>query len=180
MQQQAPKSIDWAAAREFLAETVRRRWYHDASVVDDIVQECLVRLLRASRRNPIDNIEALMTEIAKRAIIDKLRSNTRASAVFGEASEFEMEKAAATTPAPDQFGDPVSRIRFVVLNVFGATNCADLARAYFEQLNWDHVATELGTSHAAIRKQWQRCVERLRALAERSPELAELADWAQA
>ena len=172
--------VDWTAARTFLMEAVRKRWYHEESAVEELAQACLVRLLRASRRSQIDNVEALMNEIAKRVVIDELRGRTRRAAVFEPASDITMDQAQSVAPPPDHFGDPVARVRFIVLNFFGTTNCADLARDYFESLNWDQVAEKLGSSHAAVRKQWSRCVEKLRSAVSKDPSLAVLADWAGA
>lgn len=156
--------IRWSEAVIFL----RRRLGYElpASVrthLDDLVQESLVRLLRAVRRERVDNVEALMTEIARRTAIDCLRRNTRWSAIVtGDSSEIDQVPDPASRSAP--LGDPVERLQFVVLEFFTEreTRCQELATAYFAEQDWKEVASRCGRSHDAVRKQWSRCLELLR------------------
>ena len=73
--------------------------------LDDLVQEALVRLLRAVRREPIENLEALMTEIARRTAIDCLRRRTRWRAVIESEIPEGLEIADPNARA-DRVGDP--------------------------------------------------------------------------
>ena len=84
--------------------------------IDDLVQESMVRLLRAVRREPVENIEALMTEIARRTAIDCLRRRTRWSALvrpeepdLEQVSEPEgaRRRAGGSARAPPLRGDRV-------------------------------------------------------------------------
>jgi RNA polymerase sigma factor (sigma-70 family) len=131
--------------------------------VDDLVQETMVRLLRAVRREPVENLEALMTEIARRTAIDCLRRRSRWSIVLcEEAGDIEaVPDPAARGP---RLGDPLERMRFVVLEFFAAreARCRDLAVAYFAEQDWKAVAAAEGRSHEAVRKQWSRCLGMLR------------------
>jgi RNA polymerase sigma factor (sigma-70 family) len=171
--------VDWDAARRFMRRIVRSRLdREDPAVHDDLVQEALVRLLRAIRGEKPRDLEALMAEIAHRVTVDHLRRRKRWKLLVEPASEGLLEQAPAVSPVNTEPGDPVARIRFVVLNYFGDSDCGDLAQAYFAQLDWMRVAERVGRSHAAVRKQWSRCLERLRQAVAREPSLAPLADWA--
>lgn len=169
--------IHWDRAREF----VRRRLAYELppsgrANLDDLTQECLVRLLRFVRREPVVNLEALLTQLARRTAIDALRRRTRWRALV--ASD-DAAVAAAADPAarPEEPGDPLERLQFVVVEFFAARDarCRELAAPYFAGQDWKSVASATGRSHDVVRKQWSRCLELLRAAArdERGP----LLDW---
>jgi RNA polymerase sigma factor (sigma-70 family) len=156
--------IRWSEAAAFL----RRRLGYELPAsarphLDDLVQESLVRLLRAVRREPVGNLEALMTEIARRSAIDCLRRNTRWSAILA-ADTPDLEQVADPAGASARLSDPVERLQFVVLEFFTVreARCQELATAYFAEQDWKAVASRSGRSHDAIRKQWSRCLEMLR------------------
>jgi DNA-directed RNA polymerase specialized sigma24 family protein len=171
--------IRWSEASLF----VRRRLRHELPIsshgnIDDLVQESLVRLLRAVRREPVENLEALMTEIARRTAIDSLRRRTRWMALVRD-DEIALETAPDPRARADQLGDPVERLQFVVLEFFEArrARCRELAVAYFAEQDWKAVAAARGRTHAAVRKQWSLCLALLRSAARTDPSL--LMDWAQ-
>ena len=174
------QTVDWNSARAYLVSAVRQRWYHEDAPIDEMVQDGLVRALRASRRAPIRNVEAFLTEIAKRVVFDELRRRTRSAALFAPEAEGGYARAAPVERASVEFGDPVARVRFVILNFFGQTACGELARFFFREMNWKQVAGQQGRSHAAVRKQWERCVSLLREAVRTDPTLAALSDWAAA
>jgi RNA polymerase sigma factor (sigma-70 family) len=155
--------IRWSEATAFLR---RRLGYELPSSarheLEDLVQESLVRLLRAVRREPVENLEALMTEIARRTAIDRLRRHTRWSLILSSEPP-DLDQVADPSPSRE-IGDPVERLQFVVLEFFTAreARCRELATAYFAEQDWKQVAARVGRSHDAIRKQWSRCVELLR------------------
>jgi DNA-directed RNA polymerase specialized sigma24 family protein len=169
--------IHWDRAREF----IRRRLTLELSTsslaqLDDLTQECLVRLLRFVRRERVVNLEALLTQLARRTAIDGLRRRLRWRALV---TNDEDAVAGAADPAArvEEPGDPLERLHFVVVEYFTARDarCRELAAAYFAGDDWKAVASAMGRSHDVIRKQWSRCLERLRAAArdERGP----LFDW---
>src|SRR2546426_7198473 len=171
--------IRWDEATQFL----RRRLDYELPTrarhqLDDLVQESLVRLLRAVRREPVENLEALMTEIARRTAIDCLRRRTRWSALLSPA-EPAIDEVPDPTARPDDLGDPVERLHFVVLEFFTVreARCRELAVAFFAEQDWKLVAEGQGRSHRAVRKQWSRCLELLRAAARSDPGL--LMDWSR-
>jgi len=157
------QEIRWNEAEAFL----RRRLGYDLPTgarnqIDDLVQESLVRLLRAVRREPVENLEALMTEIARRTAIDSLRRRTRWNLIMSPQVEDLERVPDPVVPAP--MGDPVERLHFVVLEFFTVheARCRELAVSYFAEQDWKVVAAEQGRSHDAVRKQWSRCLEMLR------------------
>lgn len=169
--------IRWDEAGEFLRR--RLRFELPASShgnLDDLVQESLVRLLRAVRRERIENLEALMTEIARRTAIDSLRRRSRWTALV-RAEDGGFAEVADPRARADEIGDPVERLRFVVLEFFtvNESRCRELAVAFFAERDWKSVALAQGRSHAAVRKQWSLCLERLRAAARADRTL--LMEW---
>ena len=155
--------IRWDEAVSFLRRRLERTLRGNARHhLDDLVQESLVRLLRAVRREPVDNVEALMTEIARRVEIDCVRRQARWSALVEPAPD-DLDRIAPSAPE-ETIGDPVERLQFVVLEFFSAreARCRELAVAYFAEQDWKRVAELAGRSHDAVRKQWSRCVAMLR------------------
>ena len=61
----------------------------------------------------------------------------------------------------------------MVLEYFEARGaaCRDLARAFFSSSAWAEVARQSGRTPEAVRQQWLRCCEALRAFAKRCPDL---------
>lgn len=171
--------VRWTEARRFLADRLRRELHgRDADSLDDLAQEALVRLLRAVRRAGALNLEALMTSIAHRTAVDHIRRRHRWSRLVESVPDPADAPGAATAPAAGPPDDSLERLRFVVLEHFAADSpgCHELARAYFESRDWRRVAQDLGRSHDAVRRQWSRCVDALRAEAARDG--GRLMDWA--
>jgi DNA-directed RNA polymerase specialized sigma24 family protein len=171
--------IHWDRATEF----VRRRLRIELSAstrgeIDDLIQETLVRTLRLVRREPVENVEALMTEIARRVAIDALRRRIRWNALLRPEAP-EAHEVPDTRPTTDTLGDPLERLQFIVLEYFGAHDapCRALAAAFFAERDWKSVAAAQGRSHAGVRQQWSRCLRVLRAVA--AQEGGPLSDWAR-
>ena len=171
--------IHWGEASAF----VRRRLHFELpssshGLIDDLVQECMVRMLRYVRRERVQNVDALLTEMARRTAIDALRRRTRWSALVTSDDE-----AVAVLPDPnartDEPGDPLERLQFVVVEYFTARDarCRELAVAFFAGDDWKAVAIAERKSHDVIRKQWSRCLRILRETAR--DETGPLMDWAR-
>ena len=171
--------IRWGEASAF----VRRRLQYELpssshGLIDDLVQECMVRMLRFVRRERVLNLEALLTEMARRTAIDALRRRTRWSALVTSDDE-----AVAVLPDPharaDEPGDPLERLQFVVVEYFTQRDarCRELAVAFFAGDDWKAVALAERRSHDVIRKQWSRCLGLLRQAAH--DEKGPLMDWAR-
>jgi len=160
--------IHWEEAAGFVRRRLRIELRGVATdLIDDLVQESLVRLLRAVRREPIHNLEALMTEIARRTAVDWLRRRIRWRVLIDPALSVEDVYVQAASPC--ELGDPVERLQFVVVEFFGSgeSACRELALAFFAEQDWKKVAGSCGRSHEAVRKQWSRCLGLLREAARR-------------
>lgn len=171
--------VRWDEARAFLQRVIRHRLGHaDAARVEDLTQEALVRLLRALRHEGARNLEGLMTEIARRTVIDWIRSRQRWDHLVRPLDDDVEDPPDRGTPSPEEFGDPDERIRFVVLEYFHARSpgCHALALAYFQGEDWQTAAKRIGQSYAAVRKQWSRCIDALRQAARSGEGL--LMEWA--
>jgi len=173
------KLIRWGEASAF----VRRRLQYELpssshGLIDDLVQECMVRMLRYVRRERVQNLDALLTEVARRTAIDALRRRTRWSALVTSDDE-----VVATLPDPharaDEPGDPLERLQFVVVEYFTQRDarCRELAVSFFAGDDWKAVALAERRSHDVIRKQWSRCLGLLRQAAH--DEKGPLLDWAR-
>jgi DNA-directed RNA polymerase specialized sigma24 family protein len=159
--------IQWDEARAFLRERIAAQLRStDASTIEDLTQEALIRSWRALGRGAVRSPQALMHTIAQRTCKDHFRRRKLAD-LFRPLGDIEP-------PVPDQEGIPsdvIERIRFTMLEFFriNSSSCLELARAYFAEQNWASVARKAGRSHEAVRRQWSRCVDRLRAEARRGP-----------
>lgn len=171
--------IRWGEASAF----VRRRLQYELPIsshglIDDLTQECMVRMLRYVRRERVQNLEALLTEVARRTAIDALRRRTRWNALVTSDDD-----AVAILPDPkartDEPGDPLERLQFVVVEYFTQRDarCRELAVAFFAGDDWKVVAQAERRSHDVIRKQWSRCLAYLRQAAQ--DEKGPLLDWAR-
>jgi RNA polymerase sigma factor (sigma-70 family) len=170
--------LPWEYARKFLRERIAAQLRPlDEPSLDDLTQEALVRLLRVVRREETSRLEGLMHEIARRTCIDLIRRRRRWAQVLRPMPEGELAEPNSIAGDGRALGDPIERIRFTVMEYFRVNDvpCREVAEAYFEGQDWLAVATRMGRSHAAIRKQWSRCVQRLREAARLNP--GWLADW---
>lgn len=159
------RATDWAGVLVLVRRTVSVHVRHgERDQIEDITQEASLRVIRAIRRQPARNVEALATHIAQKACADYVRRRRREAA---------LEKALIASAGHDfpslrpASGDVLDRLRFVVLEFFGESPCGELAKAFFAGTNWKQYADGAGTEHSAERKKWSRCVEKLRAAARK-------------
>jgi DNA-directed RNA polymerase specialized sigma24 family protein len=170
--------VHWTQARQFLCHRLRRELGgRDGDDLEDLTQEALTRLLRALRHKEAQNLEALMNEIARRTAIDHVRRRRRWAKLVEPLTDSVDGPGTGISPAADELGEPVERLRFVVLEFFTnhASTCHGLALAYFACRDWRGVARDLGKNYDAVRRQWSRCVEVLRTEARQDPGL--LMEW---
>jgi RNA polymerase sigma factor (sigma-70 family) len=173
-----PKALPTENLRWDRAQRFFRKWFlrsagaTHADRVDDLVQEALIRLIRYLRRARAQNTEALMGTIAYRTWNEFLRRVVRERRLF-ESIDPNDEVIPDRAPGPGSPGNPISRFRFSVLEVFEAQQspCHELGRLYFESLSWNRVAEILGKSPEAVRRQWSRCIEMLREMAGKQTDL---------
>jgi len=159
------RSIDWEGVLVLVRRTVcvhLRATERDE--VDDLTAEAAIRVIRAVRLEPPRNLDALATAIAQRTCADYVRRCRRQAA---------LQKAVLTGGTHDAAsrragsGDELDRLRFVILEFFDGTPCAELANVFFAGRNWKDWAREIGGSHEAERQKWSRCVKKLRAAARK-------------
>jgi DNA-directed RNA polymerase specialized sigma24 family protein len=133
--------------------------------IDEICQRALVGILRTSRRETIANPSGLATIAAERAIKDWLRARRRWWAHHPELNAYDAVQIDDEPLPSEEFGDPLERVRFVVLEFFRINHarCRELAEPYFESSDWNEVAARLQCTPEAIRKRWSRCIAVLRA-----------------
>lgn len=169
--------LDWKEIQSaFRSHLGRRAGAGDRRFLDDVVQEACIRLLRTARREPVENMDALVSTVAHRTWVDFIRRRMRWRRVFAAGDEH-IEEAAA--PGGYEYGGLRDRLQFIVLELFereGADACRDLARAYFAETDWKTVAKSLNQGHAAVRKRWSRCVEEVRRLMKEDPQLSRILD----
>ena len=120
-----------------------------------------------------------MTEIARRTYVDFVRRRRVQRAWFESIGD-----ATAQVPDPDaevavEIGDPVRRVRFIVLEFFENRHaeCLKLAQAFFAGREWVEIAAERKSRPEAIRQQWLRCMGQLRHKAKNDKGM--LQAWAQ-
>jgi DNA-directed RNA polymerase specialized sigma24 family protein len=177
----ATAELDWGRARQLLRRYVAMNLgAGEESHLDDLVQEACVRLLRASRREAPRDLETLCATIARRTWKDFLKRRIRARAVFAAVEIADVEQPDPRSLRDPLLGDVLQRLEQIVLEVFrrhGAADCAELARDYFDAHDWAEVARRRGSSHAAVRKRWSRCVELPRRSIAADSELRRLVFW---
>ncbi len=158
--------IDWEVARATLNRMFSGRvHFEDRTLVDDLTQEALLRAFQASRTTQIENLDAFLNTISHRVWVDHVRRRASWKRHFDPLLDGDEHGAAAAPVAPEsEFGTPVARTRFLVIEFFRSrkSTCLPLVSEYFLELDWSQVAERLGRSHAAIRQQWKRCVDALR------------------
>lgn len=169
-------SLDWNAARA----AIRRRLAGqldpaETHELDDLVQEGCVRLLRASRREAVQDLDAMAAVIARRTFRDWLRRRYRHERLQRPLDD--APEITSHSPGEARYGDLIERIEFLVIEIFRREErreCVELARGWFEGRNWKQLADRLELSHAGVRKRWSRCLELPRRIFGADPDYASL------
>jgi RNA polymerase sigma factor (sigma-70 family) len=162
--------LDWDALREFARRRLRSklRFTRDEDL-EDLAQECVVGLLRFSRREAIHTPEAAMSVIVDRTAIDWIRSPR------GRGAELPLEDGDGKTidiPAPEHPDrSALERLRFTVAEFFRETSapCLEIALHYFVDPNLKRIAERLGLRHDVVRQRWTRCRQALKKEEAREP-----------
>ena len=173
-----PPAIDW----EMVRQSFRRRFAGqldraERSAMDDLVQEGCIRLLRVSRKERIDDLEALVTVVARRTFRDYLRRRYRHERLWKPLDDSHADVPDLAGAVDASFGDLIDRIEFMVLEIFtreDRPDCGQLARAWFAKKNWKELAAEVGIAHASVRKRWSRCLELPRKVLRADPDFERL------
>ncbi len=173
-------SLDWDDVRHKLRRLVRGlAGDTDAAVVDDLVQETCVRLLRVTRREQVREPEALLATLARRTWYDHLRRLVRTRERFQTMGDDGFDAADPAAPWDADLGDPAERLALAVQEIFvsqDATTCLDLLQHYLAAASWQLLATREGVPYTAIRKRWSRCLSLARAQLVADPDLSQWLD----
>ena len=166
---------DWSAVASALAR--RLNWLMPGlapAELADLAREGLIDLIRASRREPIRDVEATLHALARRKIVDHARRRAR----WGVLLEALPGDTASVHSLPAAFGGPAQRVAFVILEVLdqAGSSCEPLARAYLAGHEWAEVAAACGRSEGAVERQWSRCVAHVHRILQESP--GNLWSWA--
>lgn len=148
----------------------------DASDLDDLVQEACVRLLRASRRETIEDWGAMIATVTRRTFTDHIRrkQSARRKAAAFELESGGMPKDAAHASA--RLGTLADRLPLIVQEVFrehGSDECLELLDAFCAGRAWNEDVASRGLAAATLRKRWSRCLKIARAALGEDPVLRE-------
>lgn len=159
--------LDW---HEILASIRRRVAYllrgWTAEEIEDATQDVAFKLLRfLERSGRPDNMDGLLTVIARRTAVERIRSRSRRPA-----SEPLTEEAAVTLDEVfrhelAELEEQVTWRAFQVIEFFRAHHapCLELADARARGVDFRRLAEQTRQSHLALLQRWSRCMRRLRA-----------------
>lgn len=170
--------FDWERARRHVRALYRGRASGpDHEAVEDLVQECCIRTLRAMRRQAAEKPWALLQTVAQRTWVDHQRRSVRRRERLRALDDRDEISQPFDDPIDRELGELRERLVFMAHELFdrdGAFECQQLLRDYLGALDWQEVAQRLGRTHAATRKRWSRCLASLREAIARDPRLAPL------
>ncbi len=112
-------SFDWSDVRRKLRHLVEGlSGGADTHLVDDLVQEACVRLLRVSRREPVREPDALLATLARRTWYDHLRRAVRTRERFQALGDSDPGVVDPTPSWEADLGDPAARLSLVLQEFF--------------------------------------------------------------
>lgn len=159
--------LDWQDLRESVrrrASYLLRGW--PAEEIEDVTQDVLFKLLRfLERSGPPERLEGLLSVIARRTAVERIRARARRPAGVPLA---ETEAVASDDAVRQELAELEERVAwraFQVTEFFRATQaaCLELAEARARGTDFKRLAEETRQSHAALLQRWSRCMRRLRA-----------------
>lgn len=134
-----------------------------------MTHDVLFKFLRFQERSgPPDNPDGLLTVIARRTVVERIRARARRPAheSLSEDSVVTLDEAARIELA--ELEDAVAWRAFQVMEFFRAHHapCLELAEARANGTDLKRLAERTRQSHAALLQRWSRCMRRLRAAIE--------------
>lgn len=159
---------DWEAVRT----SVRRRLQShlqggSPEDLEDATQAVMYKLLRFFARNdgPPRNLDGLLTVIARRTAVERIRAAVRARAHGPLREESAVIMSEAERHELALLEDEVQWRATSLLEWFRAHQapCLELAEARANGTDFKTLAAGTGQSHAALLQRWSRCMQRLRA-----------------
>ena len=159
--------VDWAELPGRLGRMMRSRTGGaGAHPVEDLVQECIVRLLRFFEGHRARDLDRISYRIVDRVWKDHLRRRKVRGRHMVELDD-ESHVQIADPTAEEELTralevDRTRRLGTAILFFFEQDHpaCHALALARMAGRNWAEVAAEIGAGHAAIRQQWSRCAHK--------------------
>jgi RNA polymerase sigma factor (sigma-70 family) len=170
---------EWKRLRTRLLQELRRRIRADAETLEDLAQEACVRLIRALRRDPQLQPDAYVRVVAQRTGADYLRSLYRHQRLIEAVGRGELDAALPHAVEPSK-GELLERLELVVVELLDkaqASECKELALAWFNGVSWSEWAHARQLEHAAVRKRWSRCLDRVRQSIEADPHWGAVLRW---
>lgn len=175
-------AIDWNHAREHLLRCVKARAMSlDPATVEDLAHEALIRAHRTLGRGEVlRSWEAFLADVAKKTVIDHVRSRQRWSLVLQEEGEHPIgDRPGEDLSRVAYAGDPIERLRFLLSELF-RLHAPDLLDVLEDRLNgrdWNDIADARGITPAALRQRWKRALDALRSLDRSAEGIGALIDW---
>lgn len=172
-----PDRAAWEQLRRDAERLILRQLHGEPpDVIQDLVQEVLVKLLRQTRLESVREPAGLLWSIVRCTAIDHIRRKRRWSLIVTAQPEEGWDPADSAGTPPDSVEDPVDRVVSAAVAFFHENDagCLELAGHFLRDREWSEVAGLLGRQPAAIRKQWSRCLDRLRRAVHTLPEFSPL------
>ena len=159
---------DWEAIRASVRRRLEARLQGaPPEELEDATQVVLYKLLRFVARNdgPPRNLDGLLTVIARRTAVERIRAAVRARTHGPLREESAVMMSEAERHELAQLEDEVQWRAASLLEWFRARHapCLELAEARANGTDFKTLAAQTGQSHAALLQRWSRCMQRLRA-----------------
>jgi DNA-directed RNA polymerase specialized sigma24 family protein len=163
--------LDWQDLRASIRRRVGyllRGW--TAEEIEDVTQDVVFKVLRfLERSGHPDNLEGLLTVIARRTAVERIRVRARRPAHEPMSEEFAVTLDEAARHELAELEELVAWRAFQVTEFFRAHHapCLELAEARARGVDFKRLAEQTQQSHRALLQRWSRCMRRLRvAIAE--------------
>jgi DNA-directed RNA polymerase specialized sigma24 family protein len=160
-------AVDWQDLRASIHRRLRfhLRGWPDAEV-DDATQDVLYKVLRFLERSGApDNLEGLVTVIARRTAVERIRARSRRPAHEPVAEHTAVTPDDADRHELAELEDQTAWRAFLVIEFFREKHapCVELAEARSRGVDFKLLAGQTNQSHLALLQRWSRCMRRLRA-----------------
>ena len=160
-------AFDWQDLRESILRRLRfhlRGW--PGAEIEDATQDVLFKLLRfLERSGKPDNLDGLVTVIARRTAIERIRVRSRRPAHEPVADHSAVAPDDTERHELAELEEQTSWRAFLVIEFFRENQapCVQLAEARSHGIDFKALAAQTNQSHLALLQRWSRCMRRLRA-----------------
>lgn len=165
--------IDWVRCRAFMERAARHYLgpIRPQEDVEDCAQNALVGLIRYLRKNPAENLEALMNQFARARAMDLLRKTLPREKRTESLDSNPIEHPAEPE---DVLNEDMHDRRLFAINEWLVVNAPRCHRIWVQirsGLNLKDIAEAVASQHATIRQRWKRCKDSLRVAMGDDPDL---------